>query len=245
MKSKNTMLSFLLAASGAAVICFTLYAFLAAGGESRAGGASGAAEPETLNRHILDVIEEYPVDGSYGQLTGEGVHNTFGVTQDLYYGGRRVLRGDPQNRSYCIGLAMEVYLRACEEYARETWGSPQYRLARVEPDNFEAFRKDFYGVDGDKRTFVRALAERGLGKIVSLEEAKPGDLVQFWRNGSSGHAVIFLGLDRDDDDGDPEAIRYWSVQSSTDGIGRNSEPFGSVVIRHATNIVRPYVPSRP
>ena len=59
-----------------------------------------------------------------------------------------------------------------------------------------------------------------------LEEVRPGDFLQFWRNSGSGHSSVFIDWERDAT-GTIEGVWYWSTQGSTDGIGYNLEYFGS------------------
>ena len=72
------------------------------------------------------------------------------------------------------------------------------------------------------------------------DEAEAGDFVQLWRHSGSGHSCIFRAWVRDDDD-EIVGLRYWSTQSSTDGIGERVERFGtagSAVKRDELYIVR-------
>jgi hypothetical protein len=73
---------------------------------------------------------------------------------------------------------------------------------------------------------VDAVTNYGIGEwITELDEIEPGDFVQFWRNDASGHNVVFL-TGFQDASGDMEGFRYWSTQSTTDGIGENIEYIG-------------------
>lgn len=166
-----------------------------------------AIMPANLNPVLLEVAAEYPSDGSYGQLPRSEWDTSLGLSADLYYAGKLKYRGDPQKRSYCSGLMFEIYLEACKRSA----GDDEVILKSVPEGYFHHFRKDFYGVDGNEQTLVRAISDRGLGKrIRRLSNAKPGDLVQFWRNNGTGHAVLFL--DCAFRDRLPSEITYWSVQ---------------------------------
>ncbi len=203
------------------------------------------AQAEPLNPYVMETISLYPVDGSYRQTPSELVKTTLGVTKDLYYLGDRVAKGDPERRSYCVGLIFEVYLTSCERYAAAHGGSgARFFLPGVDRQDFSGFRKEFYGVNGNEKTFVEALVRRGLGKeIQPVSAAQPGDFVQFWRNGGSGHAVVFLRLESDTK-GNPARLHYWSIQKKT-GISPSSERIGSdflAIDLDQVYIVRPFAP---
>ncbi|NJL72126.1 MAG: hypothetical protein HC888_11365 [Candidatus Competibacteraceae bacterium] len=139
----------------------------------------------------------------------------------------------------------QIYMDSLRKFSEDYYGSASrytFRNPEVE-EKITEFREDFYGVSGNRRTFVDALVSRDLGIEVAPKGALPGDLVQFWRNSGSGHAVVFLGW-VSDDDGKPITILYWSVQSQT-GISRNSESIG--MSRHEVDpdgiyVVRAFAP---
>lgn len=194
-------------------------------------------QSQDLNEYILLTAGNYPMDGSYSCMVGEEVNKTLGVTQNIYYHGKLVAKGDDRNRSYCVGLIFEVYMKSCQAYA-EAMGKPSFKLGNITTDDFNIFRKNFYGVDGNKRTFVRTLVEQNLGyEVNDIKLAQPGDLIQFWRHNGSGHAVIFKHLEVDSN-GNPSKLFYWSVQQSS-GISDNSENFGNY--RNDIDLNRVYI----
>ncbi|MBX3728306.1 MAG: hypothetical protein KF858_03905 [Candidatus Sumerlaeia bacterium] len=168
----------------------------------------------------MQEIATYPLDGSYRMLPSSQWSTSMGTTRDIHYNGKLRFRGDTQRRSYCSGLIFEVYLAASER----ALGTPDFEFPNVPEQYFARFRRDFYGYDGQEETHVKALVDRKLGvRIDSLAEARPGDLLQFWRNNGTGHSVVFL---EHEGDRRPE-IRYWSVQKGRLGIDREvigSEP---------------------
>jgi hypothetical protein len=208
------------------------------------GQSASASGPAFLTPQIRAVVARYPLDGTYPQLRGPEVNTSMGVTEDLFYQGRRIMKGQPNRASYCIGITFEVYWKACEQYARENWGSRDFALPGIDHETFKTFRREFYGVDGNRLTFVRALADRNLGQRVGLEQLIEGDLVQFWREDGTGHSVIFHSHERDEA-GKIIGLRYWSSQSSTKGLGYHSEYFADGVQKASINGIRPHVPVRP
>ncbi len=75
---------------------------------------------------------------------------------------------------------------------------------------------------------------------------KPGDLLQIWRQGGSGHAVVYLSH-KETPAGDPISVTYWSIQSSTGGISIHTESFGDAggdLDPEQVYIVRAFPPSQ-
>jgi hypothetical protein len=201
----------------------------------------------SLNDYILQEIDTYPDDGSLQQLPAGMWNSSMGTTRDIHYMGQIQWEGDPQRRSYCSGLVFEIYLAACRRYAVSQSGRPAFILSGVDLNNFDRFRRDFYGVFGNERTLVDALVTRGLGtEIEDIDAALPGDLIQIWTHGGMGHAAVFLRWDRDSHDR-PTKLHFWSVQA--DGVGADSFEVGSEGVyrinESRTFIVRPSPPDLP
>lgn len=133
-----------------------------------------------------------------------------GTSRDLWLGAERVARGAADGATYCCGVTFEAWWDA---------GVP----VGVDAAEVRALLAEWFcptmGHDG----VVSALVSRGWGRRVTLADARPGDLCQFWRSVDldrpSGHSVVFLGLT----DG---RLRYWSSQRATNGIGVHEETVG-------------------
>ena len=94
-------------------------------------------------------------------------------------------------------------------------------------DDLTEFRIDWYVRDLYGSGVVEAVENYGIGEQVSdWSDIEPGDFLQFWRNNGSGHNNIFIDWEKDSDD-NIIGVEYWSTQGSTDGIGYNSEYFGT------------------
>ena len=181
-----------------------------------------------LNEHILAIVGTYPLDGRFRTLPTSEMASNYGVTRDIYYAGSLRMTGDKQLRSYCSGIVIEVYLAALEKSWRLSTGNRSaFLVPEIPSTEFKQFRRDFYGTDGNRKTFVRALVDRQLGEEINgLGQAQPGDLVQYWRHTGTGHAGILIDV-RFSLDGNPESIMAWSSQKSTSGVGYLTEQIGN------------------
>lgn len=181
-------------------------------------------ERSSFNELVVAILETYPRDGTHGYYwPSDG--DWYGTTRDVWYLDELVAEGDPYGRAYCVGLTWEVFMRAFDEADRMTGGDGS--LNGMDVDDLTDFRVDWFVRDlwGDGAGV--ALEDYGLGDAVTdPADLEPGDFLQFWRYSGSGHSVIFIDWELDDD-GDIVGIQYWSTQSSTDGIDYNSEYFGS------------------
>ncbi len=193
-----------------------------------------ATASEPLNPHVLAVVADYPVDGSFGYFWPRS-GGWEGATQDVVYAGRRLARGDAERRSYCCGLTFEVYVRAL---LRASGGTP---VAGIGPDDLHELRLRFFGDSkaGERKRLVQfGLESLGLGRAVSHDEARHGDFVQLWRTNGSGHQAVFVnwlwkGKER-------VGLTYWSSQPSTRGIGYRSETFAEGVDPEQVYVGRAY-----
>ena len=181
-------------------------------------------EDASFNDVVLDIIATYPTDGSYGYYwPSDG--DWLGTTRDIWYRDELVAEGDPEHRSYCVGLTWEVFMRAWERVDAETGGDGTINGMSVA--DLDEFRTDWYIRELYGNGNQDAVENYGIGeRITDWDDVRPGDIVQFWRHSGSGHNVYFLDWETDSD-GTIIGIHYWSTQSSTDGIGTNSEYFGA------------------
>jgi hypothetical protein len=131
----------------------------------------------------------------------------------------KVATGDPRKRSYCSGLTYEVFLRAWRRISPD-------RIRDLTADDLRELRLRWNGdstKSPERRRLVQhALTSMHLGQAVAkLENARPGDFVQFWRHSNSGHSAIFVNWVYEKDA--IAGLTYWSSQSSTKGIGYRTE----------------------
>ncbi len=202
----------------------------------------------SLNPYVLKVISAYPTDGSYpyhcSWIPREyDIYN--GVTQDLWYKGMVVAKAYPDGSrcSYCCGFTFEAFVRAM-------------KLRNVqkglEADDFNGMTfNDLFNllqlwyIEGDGDSERRGILAYGLGQgITDLEQAKPGDFLSYDFAPSGGHATIFMGWLRDEQN-KIVGLKYFSSNlSGTHGVGNGSGRFsdttsnGHGVIRSSMRIAR-------
>ena len=117
----------------------------------------------SFNDKVLELISTYPTDGSYGYYWPSS-GSWLGTTQDIYYLEQLVAEGDLFNRSYCVGLTWEVFMRAWEQEAA------QHNLTSINGmDNGELteFRIDWYVRDLYGSGVVEAVENYGIGEQVT------------------------------------------------------------------------------
>lgn len=220
-----------LASIASLVVALSVLATLPSPAEDPPVPASPAPTPEgSLNATVLQVMREYPTDGSFGYhwpRTGSWE----GATQDVVWGGRVLARGDAQRRSYCCGLTYEVWVRALQ---RANGGD----VEGLDADFMHEARLRFFGDSkaGDRKKLVQfALESLKLGEAVPHAQARAGDFVQLWRHDGGGHQAVFMNWLWKGDE--IVGLTYWSSQPSTRGIGYRSE----VVSDTAVDLTQVYV----
>lgn len=170
------------------------------------------------NKSIVQLMLEYPTDGKHTYWwprSGESSYD--GSTTDVILNGEVVMKGEPGARTFCCGLTLEVYYRYIAN-------NPQ-AVQRITGDS-RKFKGDWFCRNINSPGPLDALQATGLGtEVKNLDQALPGDFVQLWRNGKSGHSVIFVNWIKDVT-GKKVGLQYWSTQTSTQGIGFASESFG-------------------
>lgn len=189
------------------------------------------AEQEGLpefNRAVLLLSAEYPTDGTHAYWWPRAGESSYdGVSEDIYFNGQLILKGEPERRTFCCGLTLEVFAKAYQAYLNHTGTE-----SKIPDDQWGRFRQIWFVREINGPGPSEALEEYGLGREIPMEEALPGDFVQIWRRwdkekvkNGSGHSVIFLDWVRDDS-GTITGMHYFSTQKSTNGVGINTEYFG-------------------
>lgn len=178
---------------------------------------------------VIKIANTYSDGGGYNWTAGNS-----GVPEELRFKGRTILKKG-QGGTYCCGFTLAVAMRVASERGL---------LADKTFEQLRQFQKQWYGVDDQSggTLCVYAVEQLGIGSAVEHPDARPGDMVQFWRSNKSGHSVIFLSWV--EQDGRRIGFRYRSSQKSTNGIGNKTEYFADVsgrggkVLRERTYICR-------
>ena len=152
-------------------------------------------ETSSYNDQVNDILAAYPTDGSYGYYWPEE-GGWAGTTRDVWYLDLLMASGDVYRRSYCVGLTWEVFMAAYDEL-RDATGAPE-SMNSMDADDMIEFRIDWYVRKLYGAGVVDAVERFGLGHgVTDLEEVRPGDFLQFWRNSGSGHSSVFIDWERD------------------------------------------------
>jgi len=193
-----------------------------------------------LNPYVLQIVDAYPVDGSYPYLCKPLQYHVYnGVTQDLWYKGRVVAKGHPNKTrcSYCCGLSFEVFVRAMQLRNIEKGLDPDDFNGMTFHDLFNLLQ--FWYIEGPKDSPQRGIEYYGLGYAIDdWEQALPGDFCDISRKPPSGHSVVFINWVRDPE-GKIIGMKYFSSQNS--GVGFATEFFtdsGGKVLRNWVRLVR-------
>lgn len=186
------------------------------------------------NKTVVNLILEYPVDGTHRYWWPKAGESSYdGSTTNVLLNGRVFMTGEPEGRTFCCGLTLEVFYRMLGKL-------PAVNFADVDPDEFKRY---WFCRDINSPGPEDALTSFGLGQQVEHQDALPGDFVQLWRNDRSGHSVIFVNW-LYDSTGVCTGLQYWSTQTSTQGIGYASELFGDqpkqINVKHLS-VARPSV----
>lgn len=170
---------------------------------------------QTLNKFVLDAIADLNEYKGRGYKWPAKIDGSIG---DVVYNGKVILKGNPDNYTYCCGITLQTYLMAVNK-----------AKIKIDADLWEIRKKWFImnpkmpiDINGGA---VDALQPLGLGVRVAIDMAEPGDFIQLWRKSGSGHSAIFIKAFTDNG---IRGIKYWSTQAMTNGIGYRSEYFEGV-----------------
>jgi cell wall-associated NlpC family hydrolase len=165
---------------------------------------------QSLNNHVLTEARQYTGGGYKWAGTG--------TPKDLFLGENKIL-GKSAEGTYCSGYTFCVAFEVMKK---------NELLNGLDVSTVKKFQQHWYGstTESAETQCLYALEKLNLGQKIKHEDAIPGDFVQFWRNNKSGHAVIFLGWQKDAQ-GKITGITYRSTQKVTNGIGDRTETIGT------------------
>lgn len=178
-----------------------------------------------FNQLVLAQIATYS-KGSYPYLLNTDYANYNGVTSNIYYQGKLILKANPSgNRaSHCVGITFEVFFHAMQDWNQRHGQSGDTTKGLNYNQLYDFILKWYSAGPKAENNLVVALEKYKLGKrITNFEEARPGDFIDFSRENQTGHTVVLINWIRDH--GKIVGLRYWSSQESTNGIGYKTEYF--------------------
>ncbi len=179
-----------------------------------------------FNKIVLDIIETYS-GGSYPYLLNEDYSNYNGVTTNLYYQDRLLLKAHPSGNkaNHCVGITFEVFYRSMKKW-NELSGLSKDNIGGLTFEELFDFVLTWYVAKGPKEVSNLAIAMQnyGLGiRITDLMDVKPGDFIDLSRTNNTGHAVVFIGWIKEGNN--IIGLKYWSTQPATGGTGYRKEYF--------------------
>lgn len=165
---------------------------------------------QTFNEFIVKEANKFS-GGTY-QWSGSG------CPVDLVWKDQKLLEKSPVG-SHCSGFTFTILFNAMKEH--QLFGD-------LSIEELKKFQNHWYGntTEAAETQCQYALCTYKLGKEITIDHAKPGDFVQFWRNNKTGHSVIFLAWIKDEK-GKITGLKYRSSQKLTNGIGDRIENVGS------------------
>ncbi len=182
-----------------------------------------------FNQIVLETIKQYPTKGTHGYWWPQkGESDYDGGTKDIYLDGRKVMKGEPKQQTYCCGLTLEIFLESYKKWLKNNGGE---KASMVLPEQWAHFKKLWFVEQVNGPGPSAALEAYQLGMTIEPDDALAGDFVQIWRTPKqgktkpSGHSVIFLNWVLDDT-GKIKGFKYWSTQPGTNGISEREEYFG-------------------
>ncbi len=172
--------------------------------------------------------------------------------------GENSLLNPPRTTSYCSGASYAAFIEALNLWLPQgrSWSNEFNRLPETYPmelskDRLEALRMQepdggrredgvkFWGhwnADGFGNHFALVQYSK-MGERISPEKARPGDFINIsWKSGI-GHSTVFLGWAYTQDG--KKAVRFWSSQKSTNGLGDQVSPLDTIKSVCIVRVSRP------
>ncbi|QDU09651.1 hypothetical protein [Gimesia aquarii] len=173
--------------------------------------SSPASALSNTSTDVLKAARSYKDGGGYNkEFKGSG------TPEEILFKGKRILsKGD---KTYCNGFTFAVVMKV---------GSEKELFKDLRVSEIRSFQQNWYGAnDASKEKQCQyAMEKLGVGGAVTLDDAKAGDFVQFWRT-KSGHSTVFLKWVVQG--GKRIGLKYRSSQSKTAGIGDHIEYFKGI-----------------
>lgn len=178
---------------------------------------------------VLAAAAAFPDGGGY-----DPTWKSTGSPEDVVFQGTTILAKSPKG-TYCSGFTFAVAMRVAER---------RKLLAKCTAAEARRFQREWFGatLESREKQCVVAAQSLGIGVEKTIQEAQPGDFVQFWRSYGTGHSVVSLRWIAQD--GQIIGLEYRSAQRKTDGIGNRTEYFADAkgksgaILRDRTYVCR-------
>ncbi|MCP4136914.1 MAG: hypothetical protein GY754_38440 [bacterium] len=170
------------------------------------------------NEQVIELAYLYEGQSKYfwdKSGTGDGVPESI---YHMYGGKKHEIASMPKDRtSFCCGFTFWVALRVLQSNGL---------LKEKSPADVKAFKNNFFV--SPKQLCAYAIPKLGVGTAIDFKDCQKGDFVQIWREGGSGHSVIFLKW-VSNSKGEKTGFKYISTQpmKSQNGIGERTESFST------------------
>jgi len=178
---------------------------------------------QDINKELLELSISYPKQGGY-------FWSSTGCPEALVHGSDTLLRKS-EFGTYCSGYTFTLFFRVLKSHGF---------FDTLSLTAMRSIQQNWFGNTSDSREkqCQYVIEKWNFGKKVSIEEARPGDFVQFWRNNNTGHSALFLGW-QFDEQGKVIGMQYRSSQKKTNGIGDMVESVGAGI--RSLNLMRIYL----
>jgi hypothetical protein len=142
-----------------------------------------------------------------------------GVAEDITFKGIRILAKSRDGSTYHLGYTLTVALKAAQRRSL---------LDEKRPDQIKRFQREWYSASSTvgEEGLVGAMVNLGIGTEVAVQDAKPGDFINFYRPELHGQSAILLGWLRDESD-TIVGFRFRTSSPTTYGIGDDLEYFST------------------
>ena len=172
------------------------------------------AGARAADKDVVRAIEALTNGGGY-----ENDPQRAGAPKEIKLKGVSICDAPVSGKTKCTGVTLYTAIKVAD--ARGL-------LKHTTTEQIKRFRNRWFVATEpvDEKGCVAALDGLGIGDQVQLEDAEPGDFLQFWRTKSgysNGHSAVFLGWAKRG--GNNVGIRYRSSQASTNGVGTKIEYF--------------------
>jgi hypothetical protein len=196
-------------------------------------GAAQTRQADDMNHYVVQAARQM-----FDTVGDRGYDINKAFTEDLSYGQQCCIRATGGGKTMCVAAVAEVLVRALSLYAKDSTSNEAFQklpLRHWTGAKYLDLKPHLFQFKGtESRGPGDAFKRFRIGREVLPEKLIPGDLLAFSRFNGSGHAVVFLGYISENgkltNDYAKSVIgfRYFSAQTSTNGVGYRNAYFGSI-----------------